>query len=103
MKHKQAAVAMLNAILLLSVTASLLGLVMKSYQQQVRSYTRLTHYYQAKSLANLTQAVSQNQQIQGLQTTLGTTQIDDKANQITVQLKHGPKKQFKITSRTDIK
>lgn len=103
MDNKRSGMALLNAVLLLSVTAGLLLIVTRSYQQQAMTYTRLTHYYQAQSLVNLTQSAAKKRRIKGLKTTLGSTQVNWKTRQITVQLKSGYQKQFKLKDETEVK
>ncbi|MCP8858057.1 hypothetical protein [Latilactobacillus fuchuensis] len=103
MRNKRSGMALLNAVLLLSVTAGLLLIVTRSYQQQALTYTRLTRYYQAQSLANLTQSAAKKRHIKGLKTTLGTTKINWKTRQITVQLDSGYQKQFRLRGGTESK
>lgn len=103
MRNKRPAIALLNAVLLLSVTAALLLIVTRSYRQQVLTYTRLTHYYQAQSLANLTQSMAKKKRIKGLKTTLGTTRINWQTRQITVLLDSGYQKQFRLRGETESK
>ncbi|WP_424349209.1 hypothetical protein ACPBEH_11040 [Latilactobacillus sp. 5-91] len=97
---KHTAVALLNAILMLTLISVVLVGVTHSYQQQQQSYRYLLNYYQAKTLYELTLASQSKAGLKGIKATTGESQILMKQHQIKVILKNGYQKQFEIKNIT---
>lgn len=94
---KHTAVALLNAILMMTLISVVLVGVTHSYQRQQQSYRYLLNYYQAKTLYELTLA---SQSKKGIKATTGESQILMKQHQIKVILNNGYQKQFEIKNIT---
>ncbi|WP_035186730.1 hypothetical protein [Latilactobacillus curvatus] len=98
---KRSAVALLNAVLMLSLVTSALLIVTHSYQQQQQSYVSLTNYYQTQILLKLTNKARQTQSIQGIKTNIGKSRIDRQHKLIIIELNNGYRKQFPDQNETD--
>ncbi|WP_208421900.1 hypothetical protein [Latilactobacillus fragifolii] len=98
---KRSAVALLNAVLMLSLVTSTLLIVTHSYQQQQQSYTSLTNYYQTQIILKLTNKARQTASIQGIKTNMGKSRIDQQHKLIIIELNNGYRKQFPAQNETD--
>lgn len=97
---KHSAVALLNAILILTLISVVLVGVTHSFQQQQQSYRYLLNHYQAKTLYELTLATQSKSGLKGVKATTGESQILKKQHQIKVTLNNGYQKQFEIKNIT---
>ncbi|KRM21218.1 hypothetical protein [Latilactobacillus graminis] len=91
---KKPAVALLNAVLMLSLVTSALLIITNSYQQQQRSYLSLSNYYQVQTLLKLTLQERQKKPINGIRANTGKSRIDHQHKQIIIELRNGYQKQF---------